>query len=93
MFSGTDGFERKAESLNDSGISFAGTLLGFGDGEADREVALLAWELGRDESKESYDELVCGDRLGMLGNGLSEEVVGSMVVGLPFIAIAVNQED
>lgn len=71
----------------------AGALFGFGVGEADREVALLAWELGRDESKESDDELVLGDRLGMTGNGMSEEEVDSIVVGLPFIAIAVSEED
>lgn len=65
-------------------------LFRLGDGEADREVALLAWELGRDESKESDDELVWGDRLGMRGNGLPAEEVGSMLVGLPFIAIAAN---
>ena len=74
-------------------MSIVGMFFGFGDGEADREVALLAWELGRDESKESDDELVCGDRLGTLGNGLSEEVGGSVVVGLEFIAIAVSQKD
>lgn len=72
-------------------MSIAELLFGTGEGddEADREVALLPWEFGRDESKESDDELGRGDRLGMLGNGLSEEVVGSTMVGLAFIAIAI----
>ena len=46
-------------------------------------------ELGRDESKESEDELGFGERLGMLGSGLSEDVDGSMIVGLSFNAIVV----
>ena len=29
----------------------------------------------------------------MLGNGVADEVAGSLMVGLPFIAIAVSQED
>lgn len=91
MFFGSGGFEGKAGSSIDSWLSIARTFLGIGEGETDREVALLPWEFGLDESKDSDDELGLGDRLGMLGNGLFEEVVGSMMVGLPFIAIMVNQ--
>ena len=72
-------------------MSIAESLFGFGEGdcETDREVALLPWEFGRDESKESDDELGRGDRLGMLGNELSEEVFGSTMVGLALNAITV----
>ena len=87
---GGGGFEGNAGSSIDSWLSIAGRLFGIGEGETDGEVALLPWEFGRDESRESDDELGREDRLGMLGNGVSEEVLGSMMVGLPFIAIAAN---
>ena len=58
----------------------------------DREVALLPLELGRDESKESEDELEFGERLGMLGSGLSVDLDGSMTVGLSFNAIVVIEK-
>ena len=59
MFPGSGGFEGKAGSSTDSSLSVTGTLFGIdeGEGETDREVALLPWEFGREESKESDDEL------------------------------------
>lgn len=40
-----------------SWLSIAGTLFGIGESETDREVVLLGWEVGREESKEPDDEL------------------------------------
>ena len=64
-------------------------LFGIGEGETEGEVLLLAWEAGRDESD---DELVLGDRLGTLGNGLSIGVVDSVTLGLPSVAIAAKSK-
>ena len=66
-----------------------GMLFGIGEDETDGEVLLLAWEFGRDESD---DELVLGDRPGILGNGLFEGVVDSVTIGLPSVAIAANSK-
>ena len=49
--------EGKAGSSRHSTLSLAGTLLGIEEGDTDREVVLLGWELGHDESKESDAEL------------------------------------
>ena len=51
------GVEGKAESSIHPTLSIAGTLSGIGEGDTDREVVLLGWELGHDESKESDAEL------------------------------------
>ena len=78
-------FGGKAGSSIHSSLSIPGTPFCIGEGETEREVVLLACEFGRDESD---DELVWGDRPGILGSGLSEEMVGSTTVGLSSTAIA-----
>lgn len=51
------GVEGKAGSSILSWLSIAGTLFGIGESETDREVVLLGWEVGGEESKEPDDEL------------------------------------
>ena len=83
--SGRGGVDDKAGSSIHSSLSIVGMLFGIGEGETEGEVLLLAWEFGRDESD---DELVLGDKPGILGSGLSEGVVDSVTIGLPSVAIA-----
>ena len=89
MSSWRSGFDGKAGISRESSLSVVGMLFGIGEGETEGEVLLLAWEAGRDESD---DELVLGDRLGTLGNGLSIGVVDSVTLGLPSVAIAAKSK-
>ena len=56
--------------------------VGAGEGDPDGEVALLARDCGRDESKEVDEELVLSDGIRRLDGGLElGEAAGSTMIG------------
>ena len=83
--SGMNGFVGGSDSA--SGVTgglmmVSSTSLGVGKGDSEGDVALLARECGRDESKELDEELVLSDGMRNLG-GVPEldESAGSTMVG------------
>ena len=60
------------------------TSLGVGKGDSEGDVALLARECGRDESKELEEELVLNDGLRSLGGVPGVESTGSTMIGFAF---------